>query len=66
MYLYTLCMMAISFITQTKTHVNIWPPYFFRILTDGDSFASANSSPSIRIYRNTQNKLFNYCNCDIG
>ena len=117
----TLCMMIISFITQTKTHVNIWPSYYFPIAitpskklnwwhchpyrhvnwptstlttmlvssnlscetfrkpwyklliwlsrdirTGGDSFASDNSSPPIRIYRNTQNKLFNNCNCDIG
>ena len=32
------------------------------ILTGEDSFASANSSPPIRISRDKQNKLFNNCN----
>ena len=29
---------------------------------DRDSFASANSSPPIKISRGTQNELFNNCN----
>ena len=32
----------------------------------GDSFASANSSSSSRIYRDTQNKIFNNCNINHG